>query len=170
MLQDPLHCPEMKWHNAGIHTNIQSRGDLSILLSATLILQKSLKWGCAEVRVGCISQANNEKTRGNGLEMHQERLNLDIRKKKSPLKGWLSIGTGSPWNWWSHYPWKCSKKKRSRCGTLRYLGGVVGFSWRLDFMILEVFPNLNDLMIHGPRHVLNIAAGCHKLRYIQGAL
>lgn len=27
----------------------------------------------------------------------------------SSERGWSSIGTGSPGNWWNHNPWKCSK-------------------------------------------------------------
>jgi len=35
-----------------------------------------------------------------------------------------------------------------RCGTSGHgLAGVVGLGWQLDLMILEVFSNLNDLMI-----------------------
>lgn len=52
--------------------------------------------------------------------------------------------------WLSYYPWKCSKM--SKCSTSQYgLVGVVVFSQRLDFMISEVFSDLNDSWVYPRR-------------------
>lgn len=58
--------------------------------------------------VNLLSQLTRDNTRGNGLELYQGRLKLDIRKNFFTEIG-SGIWSGHLGKWWSKCPWQCSK-------------------------------------------------------------
>ncbi|KAK4826389.1 LOW QUALITY PROTEIN: hypothetical protein QYF61_008060, partial [Mycteria americana] len=114
------------------------RGDL-------IALYNYLKGGCREVGVGLFSQVTSDRTRGNGLKLHQGETLDWILGNFSSLKGLSSIGTGCPGKWLS----SLEVFKRSLDEVLRDMGRF-RLDVRKNFFTKRIIKQWNRL----PREVV----------------
>lgn len=71
-----------------------------------MALYNYLKGGFNKVVASLFSQVTSDSMKGNGLELYQGRVKLDIRKNFF-TKGLSSTETG--WEWLNHHSWRYLK-------------------------------------------------------------